>query len=143
MNDLADLYTSVGGDTAANEIRKQGDFTQKVVVSLAIISQFYFFLFLFFLQANINKLGDLNIVTLDCNTPGSSQLVANTMDDLAGIIEDVGMENLCKQLDLEPADCTFQFLSNESYARICMVKINQKTYHLCTRRITSEIQFLK
>ena len=35
MNDLADLYTSVGGETAANEIRKQGDFTQKVVVSFS------------------------------------------------------------------------------------------------------------
>ena len=34
MNDLADLYTSVGGETAANEIRKQGDFTLKDVVSL-------------------------------------------------------------------------------------------------------------
>ena len=33
MNDLADLYTSVGRETEANEIRKQGDFTQKVVVS--------------------------------------------------------------------------------------------------------------
>jgi hypothetical protein len=107
MSDLADLYTALGGVTAANGLRKQEDFTKRVVVSLAIISKLYLFLFLFFLQANINKLGDLNILTLDCNTPGSSQLVANTMDDLAGIIEDVGMENLCKQLDLEPADCTF------------------------------------
>ena len=29
------------------------------------------------------------MVTLDCNTPGSSELVANTLEDLADIIEDV------------------------------------------------------
>lgn len=88
MSDLADLYTALGGVTAANGLRKQEDFTKRVVT-------------------NINKLGDLNIVALDCNTPGSSQLVADAMEDLAGIIEDVGMENLCRQLDLKPADCSF------------------------------------
>ena len=44
MTDLADLYRDLGGLTAAQEIRKQGDFTKKVVVSKAgIISIFYFF----------------------------------------------------------------------------------------------------
>ena len=38
MSDLADLYTALGGVTAANGLRKQKDFTKKVVVSLAIIS---------------------------------------------------------------------------------------------------------
>ena len=101
MTDLADLYRAIGGSTAAEEISKQGDFTKKVVVSRddILISIFYFFI-----QANINKLGDLDLISLDCNTPGSSKLIANAMDDLAGIIEDVGMENLCNQLDL---DCTF------------------------------------
>ena len=60
-----------------------------------------------FIQATINKLGDLNLIDLDCNTPGSSKLVADTLDDLAGIIEDVGMDNLCKQLGLDAADCSF------------------------------------
>ena len=60
-----------------------------------------------FAQVTINKLRDLDMVTLDCNTPGSSELVANTLEDLAGIIEDVGMENLCKQLGLNSSDCTF------------------------------------
>jgi hypothetical protein len=58
------------------------------------------------MQANINKLGDLNLFTLDCNTPGSSHVVADTLDDLAVLIEDVGIDNLCKQLDLG-LDCNF------------------------------------
>jgi hypothetical protein len=33
MSDLADLYTALGGFTAANELRKQEDFTRKIVVS--------------------------------------------------------------------------------------------------------------
>ena len=57
-----------------------------------------------FIQANIEKLGDLDFFSLDCNAAGSSQLVAKALDDLAGLIEEVGMENLCKQLDL---DCDF------------------------------------
>ena len=61
----------------------------------------------FFYQAKINKLGDLNIISLDCNTPGSSLLVADTLEDLAGIIEDVGIKNLCSQIGLDSADCEF------------------------------------
>ena len=57
----------------------------------------------FLIQANIKKLGDLDLITLDCNTPGSSELIADALDDLAGLIEEVGMESLCNQLDL---DCT-------------------------------------
>ena len=57
-----------------------------------------------FIQANIEKLGDLDFFSLDCNAAGSSQLVAKALDDLAGLIEEVGMKNLCKQLNL---DCDF------------------------------------
>ena len=54
----------------------------------------------------MDKLGDLSLVSLDCAAPGSTELVAKTMEDLAGLIEDIGMENLCRQLDLDSADCT-------------------------------------
>ena len=60
-----------------------------------------------FVKARINNLGYLDNVSLDCNTPGSSQLVANTLDDLAGIIEDVGITDLCKQLGIQAGDCKF------------------------------------
>jgi len=84
MTDLADLYTDLGGETVADEVRKQGDFTKKIV-------------------KNIKKFGDLELGSLDCNN-GTSQSVAKTLNDLAGLIEDVGMDSLCQQLDL---DCTF------------------------------------
>ena len=57
-------------------------------------------------QAKIDKLVDLDLESLDCATPGSTELVAQTMEDLAVIIEEIGMENLCRQLDLGTEDCT-------------------------------------
>ena len=57
--------------------------------------------YIFLIKANINKLGDIELFSLDCNTPGSSKLVADSLDELAELIEDVGMENLCSQLDLD------------------------------------------
>jgi len=88
MGDLAEFYSALGGLTAASELQNHEVFTKKVV-------------------ARINNLGYLDNVSLDCNTPGSSQLVANTLDDLAGIIEDVGITNLCQQLDIQAGDCKF------------------------------------
>jgi len=84
MTDLADLYRALGGQDAAFEISKQGGFTQKVV-------------------ANIKKLGNLDLISLDCNKAGSAQRIANALEDLAGLIEEVGLDNLCNQLNL---DCT-------------------------------------
>ena len=52
----------------------------------------------------MDKFKDLELISLDCATSGSSELVAQTMEDLAGVIDDIGIENLCSQLDLE---CTF------------------------------------
>lgn len=87
MSDLADLYTDLGGDIAAEEFRKQEDFAKKLV-------------------AKVDKLGDLSLDSLACANPGSADLVANTIEDLAGLIEDIGMENLCRQLGLDSEDCT-------------------------------------
>merc|ERR1711892_40543 len=84
MADLAGLYRALDGHDAAFEISKQGDFTQKVV-------------------ANLKQLGDLELISLDCNKAGSFQGIANAVEDLAGLIEEVGLDNLCNQLNL---DCT-------------------------------------
>merc|ERR1719320_2324477 len=48
----------------------------------------------------------LEPVSLYCDEPGSFKTVAKDMDDLAGLMDDIGLENLCRQLDLEPKDCT-------------------------------------
>ena len=105
MTDLADLYTRLGGLTAAAEISKNQNFIKKAVVSLI-----YNFLsltslnFPAFFQGNIEKLGDLGLISLDCNTPWTLELIAGTMDDLAVLMEDVGLDSLCKELNLE---CVF------------------------------------
>ena len=65
-------------------------------------------MFLIF-KARINKLSYFEVEDLDCNKPGSSKLVANTLEDLAGIIEDVGITNLCKQIGLNYSECSFKF----------------------------------
>merc|ERR1711892_1491289 len=53
MSDLADLYTDLGGLTVATEVRIQEVFTKKVL-------------------AKIDKLVDLDLESLNCNTPGST-----------------------------------------------------------------------
>merc|ERR1739838_156875 len=87
MTGLADLFGVLGGLSDAEEIRKQGDFIKKVVSS-------------------IKKLGDLDLGTLECDTPGSFKVAADSLDDLAGIIEEVGIEKLAEQLGLD-LDFTF------------------------------------
>merc|ERR1711892_432464 len=97
MTDLADLFAVLGGITDAEEIRKQGDFTKTVV-------------------ANINRLGNLDLGTLECNKAGNFQAAAETLDDLAKLIEDVGLENLCNQLDLD-IDCGLGLTRNVGFVR--------------------------
>ena len=58
------------------------------------------------MQANINKIGNLDLGTLECNTPGSFKVAAETLDDVAKLIEDVGIKTLCNQLDRD-LDCDF------------------------------------
>ena len=58
------------------------------------------------LQTKIDKLGAVDSVNLDCDTPLVFKIVAESMEDLAGLMDDIGLENLCRQLNLEPEDCT-------------------------------------
>ena len=52
-------------------------------------------------QGNIDKFSDLDLISLDCNTPWSLELITGSMDDLAVLIEDLGMESLRRQLNLD------------------------------------------
>ena len=58
------------------------------------------------LQTKIDKLGAVDPVNLDCDTPLVFKIVAESLEDLAGLMDDIRLENLCRQLDLEPEDCT-------------------------------------
>ena len=49
----------------------------------------------------------LDIGNFECNTPGSFKVAAQALDDIANLIEEVGIEKLCQQLGLAQADCSF------------------------------------
>ena len=57
-------------------------------------------------QGKIDKLGDFEPVALHCGSPGVYKMVAKDMEDLATLMDDIGLDNLCTQLELEPEDCT-------------------------------------
>jgi len=86
MSDLAELYFDLGGDFAAEEIKKKENFTKKIV-------------------AKIDLFKELDLVSFDCATLGSTELLAQTMEDLGVLIDDVGMDNLCRHLDLGSEEC--------------------------------------
>jgi len=87
INQLADLFGVLGGPRDASQMRKQANFTKKIV-------------------DNLYKIGDLGLGTLDCNTPGSFKVAADTLDELAVLIEEVGIEELAEQLGID-LDFTF------------------------------------
>jgi len=86
MSDLAELYIDLGGDIAAEQIKKKENFAKKIV-------------------AKIDLFKELDLVTLDCATPGSTEQVAQTIEDFGVLIDDIGMDNLCSHLDLGSEEC--------------------------------------
>merc|ERR1711983_60780 len=89
MVNLADLFGSLGGVQTGENIRKGQAFVQKVVNEL-------------------NKIGDLGVGELNCNRPGDFTLAADTMDEVATLIEEVGLDNLQQQLGVD-----FSFILNQ------------------------------
>jgi len=81
MTHLADMFGSLGGVKTGESIRKGKLYTDRVV-------------------AELNKIGSLDIGTLDCDRPGDFSVAAHTLEDLATIIEDVGVEALQEQLGI-------------------------------------------
>ena len=53
------------------------------------------------MKAELEKVDGLDLGTLDCDSPGDFSLAAQTLDDLADVIEDVGIENLQEQLGVD------------------------------------------
>ena len=52
-------------------------------------------------QAAINKSSLVDVGSLDCNRPGDTSLAAQTLDDIADLVAEVGIEQLAKQLGVE------------------------------------------
>jgi len=80
ISSLADLSATLGNLEAAEEIRKGNGITEKIVTQ-------------------IQNMKDLNM-GFDCSA-GDFKSAAATMDDLANIIQDVGIVNLKNQLGLD------------------------------------------
>ena len=49
----------------------------------------------------MNKIGDLGLGDIDCDKQGDFSVAAKTMDDLAVLIDEVGIEDLQKQLGVD------------------------------------------
>ena len=56
----------------------------------------------------MNKIKDLGLGDLDCSRPGDLSLAAKTMEDVATLIDDIGLEDLQEQLGV---DLSFSFKS--------------------------------
>merc|ERR1712018_243610 len=82
MVSLADLFGTLGGVTKGEQIRKGKQYVNKVV-------------------AQLNKIDNLGLGELDCTRPGDFSVAASTMEDLAAIIDEVGIEALEQQLGFD------------------------------------------
>ena len=49
----------------------------------------------------MNKIGDLGVGELNCNRPGDFTVAADTMDEVATLIEEIGLDNLQQQLGVD------------------------------------------
>ena len=48
----------------------------------------------------MSKVGDLGLGDLDCNTPGDLTKAANTLEEVATLIDEIGLESLQQQLGI-------------------------------------------
>ena len=53
-----------------------------------------------FLQAELNKIDNLGLDDLDCSTPGDLTKAATTLEEVATLIEEIGLDSLQDQLGI-------------------------------------------
>ena len=53
------------------------------------------------MQRELTKIGEVGLGDLDCSRPGDFSVAADTMDDVATLIDEVGLEQLQKQLGVD------------------------------------------
>merc|ERR1711937_541282 len=82
MLSLGDMFQSFGGNKEAEDVRNKAAWVKDTV-------------------AAINKSSLVDVGSLDCNRPGDTSLAAQTLDDIADLIAEVGIEQLAKQLGVE------------------------------------------
>merc|ERR1712106_1108750 len=79
---LGNMFESFGGNSEAKQVRDRAAYVQNIV-------------------AAIQKSSLFDVGTLDCSRPGDTSLAAQTLDDVADLIAEVGLEQLAKQLGVE------------------------------------------
>jgi len=82
MVNLADMFGTLGGVQQGEQVRRGKEFVNKVV-------------------AQLNKIDILGFGTTDCDKPGDFSVAAETMEDLAKIIDEVEIEELQNQLGVD------------------------------------------
>lgn len=82
MSHMADLYRATGAFDKSDRIRKGKLFTYKLAVQL-------------------RKIDLVELGSLDCSRHGDLSAAADTMDDLATLVDEIGLENLEEQLGLD------------------------------------------
>merc|ERR1712130_42990 len=82
MVNLADMFGTLGGVKQGEKIRNGKEYVNEVV-------------------AQLNKIDNHGLGETDCTRPGDFSVAANTMEDLATIIDEVGIEQLEKQLGVD------------------------------------------
>jgi len=82
LESLASMFESFGGLEEAESVRERAAYLGKIVEAI--------------------ESSDLvDVGTLDCNRPGDTRLAAETLDDIADLIADIGLDNLARQLGVE------------------------------------------
>jgi len=81
LDQLAQLFASLGAGAQANTIRQNTLFTQKIAAAIQ--------------STDSSKLGNV-----ECNRPGDFSVVAQTLEDIADLIDEVGIDSLKSQLGL-------------------------------------------
>merc|ERR1712018_284130 len=82
MVNLADMFGTLGGVKKGEQIRNGKEYVNKIV-------------------AQLNKIDNLGLGETDCSRPGDFSVAASTMEDLATIIDEVGIEQLENQLGVD------------------------------------------
>ena len=53
------------------------------------------------MQNELAKIGNLDLGELDCSKPGNMTIAANTLEELASIIDDIGLKKLQAELGID------------------------------------------
>ena len=99
MESLASLFDVLGFPEKTEDIRKQGDFVNKIVVSLYMLP-YWQNLQLNLFQDAFSDIDELN-ATLECGEDDSYDNLALTLEDLAEIVQSVGVDALSEVLEID------------------------------------------